>query len=278
MFRRALCVLCLVAIAGCQNAPQQLSLYAPFGPAAVPPPGLSRVNAAPYYTPPGDGKNSPSSSDKPGNTASTDGNKLSHYDPYRGILLPGGYTPTPVSMLSNETEADAARAGAVASNARSRPSGEEPIRIVEAAPKGIGSALESTIARATEGQRSGSAQFQASPPSGAVRFGEPGPPTITATAAPEIARLPKPPTSTSIPGVTLPGPPGLLAPPPLNSAPVSPSATPGIIPAKPAEQRRLSLWNDPRDGSRVEPASYSGAAIPASSPGAAMGSWRQRAQ
>src|SRR5215213_7345739 len=100
----------LCALAGCQNPQQQLSLYAPFGPSVVPPPSLSRVNGAPYYSPPGDGK-TPAGTDKtPGSTASATDNKLSHYDPYRGILLPGGFTTSPVAVRSGETEADAARA------------------------------------------------------------------------------------------------------------------------------------------------------------------------
>jgi hypothetical protein len=268
--------LCLCALAGCQNPQQQLSLYAPFGPSAVPPPSLSRVNAAPYYSPPGDSK-PPTESDKPGATASSGDNKLSHYDPYRGILLPGGFATTPVAVRSPGTEADAARAADIASNARARPSSEEPIRIVEPAPRGLGSAIESTIARATEGRSSGAVQFQASPPSGAIRRIEAVPATITAAPATELARLPKPPTTTTVPAATTP--PNLLSPPSLSPSPASSNPAGGIIiPTKPAEPRKLSLWDDPRDGSRVAPASYSGAVIPNSSPDAGGGSWRQRSQ
>jgi hypothetical protein len=286
------------ALAGCQNATQQMSLYAPFGPAAVPPPALSRVNAAPYYSPPGDEKNAPGDKSAPGSTASTGDNKLSHYDPYRGILLPGEFKTSSIAGRSADTTADVARAGDAASLAGAKPSNEEPIRIVEAAPKGIGSAIESTIARATEGQRnSGSVQFQASPPSGAVRPLEATPATITASPAAIIARSPRPVTTTTLTPLTntmaAPAPAAtvtpssatpasgtlrMLAPPPLNTPPANTTPPGTTIPAQPAASRRLSLWDEPRDGSRVEPASYSGAVLPASPSSSGGGSWRQRSQ
>lgn len=278
---RPIWLCCLAGLLGCQSASQPLSVYAPFGPAVVPAPNLARENAAPYYTAVGDPKaiGQPSSADKspPGNATNSMDNKLSHYDPYRGILLPGNYSPTSVGLKSSTLAAS--DPSSETSATRTGPSNEEPIRIVEAGPKGLGSAIDSTIAKATAGQRSSNAvRFQASLPSGAVRSVEAVPAVNKSTPVSEVARVPK--SSISLPsgsdGSTS-SPTDLLTPLRLGTPPASPAAptTPGVIPAKPAEPRRLSLWSSPRDGSRVEPASYSGSVLtmPQST---SIGSWRQR--
>lgn len=237
------------ALAGCQNAPQQLSIYAPFGPAVVPTPSLTRANSTPYYTPPADASAAPGSS--PATASSAGNNTLSHYDPYRGLLVPGNFSPSPVAVRTDETWG--ARDAALAAAPRERASNEEPIRIVE----GSSSAF---AAQGSSRSSSGSSTL-----SGAVKptLGLPPPPTGESAA--DIATRPRSPASSTPASPLAPGtlpaanPPGLLAPPPANSNPAAP--------------RPLSLWDSPRDGSRVMPASHleeSRATTPAS------GSWRVR--
>jgi|GEM_PF-6101404 len=254
---RAATLLCAVLLVGCQNAPNQLSLYAPFGPSVVPAPSLSRANSTPYYTP-GDAKSGTNAA-TPTAAAQADNKELSHYDPYRGILVPGGFTPPPVLARSSETWGDNNRL-AVSSPPRERTSNEEPIRVVESG----GSSLNS-IASQQANSRSGGVQFNSTPLSGAVRSGASlatpaQPTTVNAT---EVARLPKPPVIPSAPlNSPASSPPGLLPTPLLN--PPTP---------KPGEPRRVSLWNDPGDGSRVMPASHVETAPPLSSGG---GAWRAK--
>ncbi len=277
MFSRT-ALLCLALLLagqpGCQNAPEQFSLYAPFGPAVVPAPGLSRANSTPYYTPAGDAKG-PGATTSPATATTTDGNQLSHYDPYRGILLPGTFTPTPVAARSGETWG----AGSVlaATPPRERVSSEELIRVVEVSepPRGLSSALNSVVSQGTNSRRSGAVQFQASPPSGAVRPGSARPALQPdySIATIEVATRPKPPdplTGTPPTPVVIPttrspasSTPGLLSPPSLSPPPAP----------KPGEPRPLSLWNDPRDGSRVMPAEHLEYVTP---PAQASGSWRVR--
>jgi hypothetical protein len=268
MFSRAallLCaqLLCALILAGCQNAPNQLSLYAPFGSPIVQPPSLTRVNAVPYYSPDND-KTAPNAAPT---TASTTNKDLSHYDPYRGIMLPGSFTPPPVLARSAETWGNSD--SLAASRPRERASNEEPIRIVESnsSPTNI-----TAIASQGSGTRSGAVKFDASPPSGAVLPGS----TLLATPtkpktvnAVEMARLPKNTTATPItnspaptapattPAVNTPAVPALLNP---TSAPLTipPAATqPGLlsppplttpVTPRPVGSNRVSSSDEPRDG------------------------------
>lgn len=247
------------ALAGCQNAPQQFSIYAPFGPAVVPTPSLTRANSTPYYTPPADSNATPGSPA----TASTAGNNtLSHYDPYRGLLVPGNFSPSPVAVRTDETWG--ARDSALAAAPRERTSTEEPIRIVE----GSSSAF---VAQGSNRSSNGN-----SPLSGAVKpmLTLPPPPATGGSAA-EIATRPRStpslaPSTAPAPGnpaTTPTNPPALLAPPPLNPGASAPPFNPG-------EPRRLSLWDSPRDGSRVMPASHLEESRATTAP--AAGSWRVR--
>jgi hypothetical protein len=294
-----------VALAGCQNGSQQLSLYAPFGPAVVPPPALSRANSAPYYSAPNVSPGHGSGTTPA--TASAASNSLSYLDPYRGVMVPGGFTAPPISPRSGDllgTE----ETSRVAIVPRPKPSSEAPIRVMDAdsSPRGLSSAINSAVTQATS-SRSG-VKFQASPPSGVVPPGAallPPPPDTQV----ELAQLPKPPvfsatnaaagannaantriiavptvtagstpasppaTLFGTPPATLPtiiatpsaasptgsNPAGGLAPfqavPRANPTNARPAAQPNVIPAKPATGNRLSLWDDPGDGSRVMPAS-----------------------
>lgn len=266
MFSRAAAttLVCAVLLVGCQNAPNQMSLYAPFGPSAVPAPSLTRANSTPYYTP-GDSKSTTPTN--PSTAANPDNNDLSHYDPYRGIMIPGNFTPAPVLARSTETWGGSSTQVA-SSPPRERASNEAAIRVVESNSP---SSSLSTIASSAS-SRSGGVQFNATPLSGAIRSGaslNPQPTTATPTTvnAVEVARLPKPPAipSTIIPTTPVNNPgnstPGLLPTPSLSPPPA----------AKPGEPRRISLWNDPGDGSRVEPASYVEGAAPVSMD---SGNWR----
>ena len=252
-------------LVGCQNAPEQLSLYAPFGPAVVPQPAFSRANSTPYYTPPAVSTGtSPATANAPG------GNTLSHYDPHTGVMVPGSFTPPAIVSRSLDLPGDST--SLAGSSARIRPSTEEPIRVVDAdsSPRGLSSAISSGIVQAT--RSSSAVKFQASPPSGVVRTGSallPPPPENPIS----IAALPRSSTTSttfsntpaSTPSIipstrssTAPAfrTPGFLAPPPSAQPATGQPAQPGVIPAKPAESRRLSLWDDPHDGSRVMPAAH----------------------
>ena len=251
---RAATLLCAVLLVGCQNASNQLSLYAPFGSQIVPAPSLTRANSTPYYTP-GDVKTSTSAA-TPATAATPDHKELSHYDPFRGVLVPGSFTPAPVLARSSETWGN--NNLLASSPPRERASNEAPIRIVE----GNASDSPTMIAASPSSSRS-SVRFNTVPLSGAVRSGAslaaaPQPTTVNAV---EVARLPKPPVIQSTP-VHLPttNPPGLLP---------TPSLAP---PPKPGEAPRVSLWNDPGDGSRVMPAAHRETATPISGNGA----WRAR--
>lgn len=267
MFSRAATLMCALLLVGCKNAPNQMSLYAPFGPSIVPPPSLTRGNAAPYYNEPSD-KTGPNANPPPA-TANAGNKDLSHYDPYRGILIPGNYTPPPVLARSTETWGTGAT-DLAAERPRERASNEEPIRIVEST-----SSPSSAIASQSASSRSG-VKFNASPPSGVVK---PGEALMAATAKPktvnaiEVARLPK----TTAP-ITTPASPPAFNP---TAAPlINPTVTPpGLLPlpssstpATPAPGgNRVSLWNDPRDGSRVMPAAH---LEESSSADADAGAWR----
>jgi hypothetical protein len=269
MFSRAavMTLLCAVLLVGCQNAPNQMSLYAPFGPSAVPAPSLTRANSTPYYTP-GDSKNAAPAN--PSTAANPDNKDLSHYDPYRGILIPGNFTPAPVLARSTETWGSGNNTLVASTLPRERASNEAAIRVVEG-PSSTGGL--NSIASQSPNSRSGGVQFNATPLSGAVRSGASLNPAPTGTPptsvnAVEVARLPKPPVF-----------PNVIPATPVNN---SGSGTPGLIPTpalspppapKPGEPRRISLWNDPGDGSRVEPASYIGGAAPLSMDG---GNWRAK--
>jgi hypothetical protein len=242
-------------LVGCQNGSQQLSIYAPFGPAVVPTPALTRANSTPYYTPPADPKSAvPGGS--PETAATSDSNKLSHYDPYRGLLVPGNFSPSPVALRSEESWGS--RDAALASAPRERASNEEPIRIVE----GNSSAFVA--------QGSGRT---AALPSGVVRptLSLPPPPAVGGSAT-EIATRPRAaapslaPVRTPASNLTPPAGAPILNPPPMNPPATAPAAS------NPAEPRRLSLWDNPRNGSRVMPASHLEEA-PALQ---AAGSWRAR--
>ena len=259
-------LLCALLLAGCQNAPNQLSLYAPFGSPVVQPPSLTRVNALPYYP----------DNDKTGtNTAPTTANAtnkdLSHYDPYRGIMLPGNFTPPPVLARSTETWGNNDSLVA-ASRPRERASNEEPIRIIESnnSPTNI-----TAIASQGSGSRSGAVKFNASPPSGAVLPGS----TLLATPtkpktvnAVEMARLPKtttatsaPPAPATTPAVNTPAVPAFLNP---TSAPLTtpPAASqPGLLPPpplttpvtpSPVGSNRVSSSDEPRDGNVMRAAHF----------------------
>lgn len=260
-------LLCALLLTGCQNAPNQLSLYAPFGSPVVPPPNLTRVNAAPYYSPENDkaGPNTASPS-----TASATNKDLSHYDPYRGILVPGGFTPAPV--LARSTETWGTNESLAASRPRERASNEEPIRIIESntSPTNI-----TAVASQGTGSRTGAVKFNASPPSGAVLPGSTllatpaKPKTLTAV---EMARLPKTTTATpapsvpsapaTTPAISTPAVPAFLNP---TSAPLTTPAgsQPGLLPPpplttpvtpKPLGSNRVSFSNTPSSG--VVRASY----------------------
>ncbi|WP_254507017.1 hypothetical protein [Anatilimnocola floriformis] len=255
MYFRAATLTCAVLLVGCQNASNQLSLYAPFGPQSVPAPSLTRANSTPYYTP-GDLKSAPPAGN-PATASQPDKKELSHYDPYRGVLVPGNFTPAPV--LARSSDAWSSNNLAASSPPRERASTEEPIRIVENS-----SAAPSSIAASPSSSRSGAVKFNATPLSGAVRSSAslaatPQPTTFNAV---EVARLPKPPVIQSTP-VNLPTskPPGLLP---------TPSLTP---PPKPGTPGRVSLWNDPGDGSRVMPASHVEIATPVA---AGDGTWKAK--
>lgn len=264
MFSRAAAttLVCAVLLVGCQNAPNQMSLYAPFGPSAVPAPSLTRANSTPYYTP-GDTKSTTPAN--PSTAANPDNKDLSHYDPYRGIMIPGNFTPAQV--LARSTETWGSNNTQVASSPpRERASNEAAIRVVEG---NTPASSVNTIASSAS-SRSGGVQFNATPLSGAIRSGASLPAVQTQPTtfnAVEVARLPKPPaipstiiptTPVSNPGNTTPG----LFPTPSLSPPPAP---------KPGEPRRISLWNDPGDGSRVEPASYVESSAPVSMD---AGNWR----
>lgn len=259
-------LMCAVLLVGCQNAPNQMSLYAPFGPSAVPAPSLTRANSTPYYTP-GDSKNSAPAA--PSTAANPDNKDLSHYDPYRGILIPGNFTPAPVLARSTETWGNGNNTLAASSPPRERASNEEPIRVVEG-PNSAGSL--NSIAAQPSSSRSGSVQFNSTPLSGAVRSGasltaaQPARSQPTTVNATEVARLPKPPVIPNIIPTTPVNNPGGSVPGLLPTPSLSP-------PPKPGEPRRISLWNDPGDGSRVEPASYVGPAAPISLDN---GNWRSK--
>lgn len=298
---RTIGVLGALLFAGCQNSSQQLSLYAPFGPSVVPAPTLSRVNSAPYYTAPGTPAGHGSGT-TPATAAAAADNKLSYLDPYRGVLVPGNFTPPATAARSNASLGDAADDLAAAPRVRS--SGEAAIRVVDAdsAPRGLSSAINSAVTQATSSRSS--VKFQASPPSGVVRTGSgllPPPPDTQV----ELAQLPRasasnasansnriiamptanhaatapltPPAPIGSPTATTPRPSN--APAIINAIPgfqpgnSSQPAQPNIIPAKPAGGNRLSLWDDPGDGSRVMPASHF-EAVPATNRGG--DSWRVR--
>ncbi|QDU31487.1 hypothetical protein ETAA8_66450 [Anatilimnocola aggregata] len=274
-------LLCLTLLVGCQNAPGQFSLYAPFGPAVVPQPALSRANSTPYYTPPSTPFGAGST---PATASGPNDNKLSHYDPHTGILVPGNFTPPAIAARSSDAWSDST--SLAGSPPRLRSSNEEAIRVVDAdtSPRGLTSAISSGFTEATNG-RSSSVKFQASPPSGVVRTGSallPPPenpisiaavpkPAATTTTAPTVIPTTRSPASTN-PIFSTPVP-GFLAPPPSALPATGQPAQPTIIPAKPADGRKLSLWDDPGDGSRVMPAAHVENAEPAS---AAAGSWRAR--
>ncbi|WP_425616053.1 hypothetical protein NA78x_005992 [Anatilimnocola sp. NA78] len=256
MICRAALLLSILLLVGCQNAPEQLSLYAPFGPAVVPQPALSRANSTPYYTPP-----AASTGSSPATANSPNGNKLSHYDPHTGVLVPGSFTPPAIASRSVDLSSDS---NALASgSARTRPSTEEAIKIVEtdSSPRGLSSAISSGITQAT--RSSSGVKFQASPPSGVVRTGSallpPAENPISIAAVPRSAtsRTTAPAIIPTTRSSTAPvfGTPGLLAPPPAAQPATGQPVQPGVIPAKPAESRRLSLW-DAGDGSRVMPAAH----------------------
>lgn len=275
MFSRAATLMCALLLVGCQNAPNQMSLYAPFGSSIVPPPSLTRANAAPYYNEPSNNNNAPAST--PSSTTANAGNKdLSHYDPYRGILIPGGFTPAPV--LARSTETWGGGTTELAAAPRERASQEEPIRIVESnnSPTSI-----TAIASQNSSSRSNSVKFNASPPSGVVKPGDTliAAPAKTKTVnAVEVARLPKTTTATPLatpttaPITTPSSSPAFNTPTftPLNNSPLAPpnnpaAKPPGLLPTpsstspvapKPTGSNRLSLWDDPRDGSRVMPAAH----------------------
>jgi hypothetical protein len=268
MFSRAAAttLVCAVLLVGCQNAPNQMSLYAPFGPSAVPAPSLTRANSTPYYTP-GDSKSTTPAS--PSTAANPDNKNLSHYDPYRGIMIPGNFTPAPVLARSTETWGSGSNTQIASSLPRERASNEAAIRVVEG-PNSSGGL--NSIASQSPSSRSGGVQFNATPLSGAIRSGASLNPQPTATTpttfnAVEVARLPKPPAipSTIIPTTPVSNPdnttPGLFPTPSLSPPPAP----------KPGEPRRISLWNDPGDGSRVEPASYVESSAPVSMD---AGNWR----
>lgn len=261
----AVTLTCAALLVGCQNAPNQMSLYAPFGPSAVPAPSLTRANSTPYYTP-GDTQNSTSAT--PSTAANPDNKDLSHYDPYRGILVPGNFTPAPVLARSTETWGSSSNPLVASSPPRERASNEEPIRVVESG----NAASLNTIASQPASSGSGAVQFNSTPLSGAIRSGasltaaQPAQSQPTTVNATEVARLPKP----------------ALIPTVIPTTPVNNpgSTTPGLFPApslapppKPGEPRRISLWNDPGDGSRVEPASHVEAATPISLD---SGNWRSK--
>jgi hypothetical protein len=248
------------ALAGCQNAPQQLSVYAPFGPAVVPPPTLTRANSTPYYTPPADPKGT---ADSPATASSPGNNSLSHYDPYQGLLVPGNFSPSPVAVRTGETWGT--RDTAIASAPRERTSGEEPIRIVEG----------SSAPLVAQGRSRSSSNTNLS---GAVKptITLPPPPATEESAA-EIASRPgsgssSTPASSSAPASPAPASsPGIISPPP-PPIPTVPAPS-----SNPAEPRRLSLWDSPRDGSRVMPAAHWEEATNAQTPMTNIsGTWRAR--
>lgn len=267
-------------LVGCQNAPNQMSLYAPFGPSALPPPSLTRANSTPYYTP-GDSKGATPTTPT---TATADGKDLSHYDPYRGILVPGTFTPAPVVARSTDTWGPNNTLATSSTLPREKPSQEEPIKVVENSSATSGN----FIAAQPSAGRSGAVQFKASTLSGAVRPGanlaatpspspgqpNTGPRTVNAV---EVARLPKPPVIPTTP-VVHPAP---AANPP-GGLPGVPG-TPGLLPTplntpapKPGEPRRVSLWNDPGDGSRVMPASHLETQPSGNLGGGEPGIWRSK--
>lgn len=269
MFSRAavITLLCAVLLVGCQNAPNQMSLYAPFGPSAVPAPSLTRANSTPYYTP-GDSKSTTPTN--PSTAANPDNKDLSHYDPFRGILIPGNFTPAPVLARSTETWGNGSNTQIASSPPRERASNEAAIRVVEGSTP---ASSMNTIASSAS-SRSGGVQFNATPLSGAIRSGASlsTPPTTTQPTtinAVEVARLPKAPAiSTPFTPTTPANNPSSTSPGLLPTPSLSPPPTP-----KPGEPRRISLWNDPGDGSRVEPASYVESAAPLSMD---SGNWRSK--
>lgn len=246
-------------LVGCQNAPQQFSIYAPFGPSVVPTPSLSRANSTPYYTPPTDPKSTTAGHSPP---SPNPNGGLSHYDPYRGLLVPGNFSPAPVAVRTDETWGT--RDAALAAAPRERASSEEPIRIVEGTPSTI-------VAQSSRSGTATSPALSGTSLSGAVRPLLSLPPPPAAGTSVEIAtraRTSAPPAISPAPA-PLNNPPGLIAPPA-----TSPPASPAPAPSNPGEPRRLSLWDSPRDGSRVMPASHREEAPLSSSP--AAGSWRVR--